>query len=434
MKINDRTYLLRQNEELFIATLQEFSLKSYVLASTNEIIKKSNYNKGSFYYRFKTKDDIYFALIDYVYTTQISLFNNQNFKVNNLVSLEEIIRLMFEQLKQLYIIDNRYIDLLNMIYIESVQFNDYIRQNCIESQLERFIMRLEIILRRSYSQLETEIFLDLLTFAYHNKNIDFNNNYDEYVENVIKFLITGHKKATTNLSKAEFDFDDIENNFTVLLSKYGTLATSDSENIVYISRMITDQQESIKEIKDKLKIQKITLENIIRSGIKKNLQDYEHLLDLLSLDYAQISYHNLTNLQKIILLTTYNVLLGKEMIIVDYQIKFIYFNDTKVLFNEIAPILCKTSKIVVLEEVINLIPSIYKNIYYINAVGIIKKLQNSEVVVDLIKDIVIDYYDEQDNLKTEYFARKDPIILTYLKDYKIININTYTRLSIDDLI
>jgi len=179
MKINDRTYLLRQNEKLYLATLEEFSLKCFVLASTNEIIKKSNYNKGSFYYRFKTKDDIYFALIDYVYTTQISLFNNQNFKVNNLVSLEEIIRLMFDQLKQLYIIDNRYVDLLNTIYSETAQFNDYIRQNCIESQLERFLMRLEIILRKSYSQIETETFLDLLTFAYHNKNISFDNNYDE---------------------------------------------------------------------------------------------------------------------------------------------------------------------------------------------------------------------------------------------------------------
>ncbi len=434
MKIDDRTYLLRQNEALYAATLDEFSSKCYELASTNEIIKNSNYNKGSFYYRFKTKDDIYFALIDYVYTTQVSLFNNQNIKLNNLTDIEEIIRLMFTQLKQLYIIDPRYIDLLNMIYKESPQFNDYIRQNCVESQFERFVMKLEIIMRKSYSQKETDTFLDLLTFSYHNINIDFDYEFDSYVNNVIHFLLKCHETKTNRISKTKFELSDIESNFTVLLARYGAKVAGDDENAVVISKLLKNQIDYIKEIRDTLKIQKITLENIVTSGIKKSLKDYDHLLDLLSLDYAQISFHNLTNIQKIVLLAVYNVLLGKEMIVIDYQIKFIYFNDTKQLLNSILPIICSTTKVVLLEEVISLIPSIFKNIYYIDNFGNIKKLSNSDVVIDFEKDLVIEYFDEFDNLKTEYFARKDPIIMKYLRDYKVININTYSKLSIDDLI
>lgn len=434
MKIDDRTYLLRQNEALFSATLDEFSSKSYELASTNEIIKNSDYNKGSFYYRFKTKDDIYFALIDYVYVTQVSLFNNQNIKINNLMNLEDIIRIMFAQLKQLYIIDSRYIDLLNMIYKESKEFNNYIRQNCVESQLERFLMRLEIILRKSYSQFETETFLDLITFSYHNVNIDFDNNFDEYVNNIISFLLEGHNKPTNVLSKVKFDLKDIEDNFMIILAKYGALAPELNDDIIRISNLLKQQNDYIKEIRENFKIQKVSIESLINIGLNNDQSKFDNLVSLLSLDYAQISFHNLTNIQKIVLLSIYNILIGKAMIVIDYQIKFIYYNDTKLLLKDILPILSQNCKIVVLEEEINLIPAIYKNIYYIDSFSNIKKLVDSDVVVDFEKDIVVEYYDESDNLKTEYFARKDPIILKYLKDNKVVNINTYTKLSIDELI
>ena len=380
------------------------------------------------------KDDIYFALIDYVYTTQVSIFNDTNIKLNNLFEIEEIIRIMFKQLKKLYIIDSRYIDLINTIYRESTQFNDYIKQNCVESQLDRFLMRLEIILRKSFSQYETEVFLDLLTYSYHNSNIDFDNNFDEYIDNIIKFLVKGYDKTPEKKNPTVFKYTEINDDFTVLLARYGSLSKISSDDVVYISNIIKDEFEYLKDVRNTLKIQKVSLENIILTGIKKSLQNFDHLLDLLSLDYAQISYHNLTNLQKTVLLIAYNVLLGKQMIVIDYQLKFIYFNDTNTLLKEIVPILSKTSKIVLLEEVINMIPSIYKNTFYIDNNGIMSELHNEQIPTDFDKDIVIDYYDESDNIKTEYFERNNPVIMKYLEQYKIININTYTRLSIDDLI
>ena len=63
----DKTQVLLNNPEVYEETLNEFSSKSYDLASVNEIIKKSKYNKGSFYYRFKDKFELYISLLDYVF-------------------------------------------------------------------------------------------------------------------------------------------------------------------------------------------------------------------------------------------------------------------------------------------------------------------------------------------------------------------------------
>ena len=54
---------LNVNSELFEAALTCFSTQSYGEASLNDIIKTSGLNKGSFYYRFYDKLDLYLSLI-----------------------------------------------------------------------------------------------------------------------------------------------------------------------------------------------------------------------------------------------------------------------------------------------------------------------------------------------------------------------------------
>lgn len=51
------------NSELFEAALAAFSAQSYGEASLNDIIKTAGLNKGSFYYRFYDKLDLYLSLI-----------------------------------------------------------------------------------------------------------------------------------------------------------------------------------------------------------------------------------------------------------------------------------------------------------------------------------------------------------------------------------
>ncbi|MCG8353481.1 MAG: TetR/AcrR family transcriptional regulator [Chloroflexales bacterium] len=56
------------NQALFHAALQEFSGAGYEQASINIILKHAGMSKGQFYYHFKNKQDLYFALIEILIT------------------------------------------------------------------------------------------------------------------------------------------------------------------------------------------------------------------------------------------------------------------------------------------------------------------------------------------------------------------------------
>ena len=71
---------LQIHQPLYDATLDEFSCKAFHEASLNDIIRKVNMNKGSFYYRFHDKMDLYLSMIERIgmekirYFTENSLF------------------------------------------------------------------------------------------------------------------------------------------------------------------------------------------------------------------------------------------------------------------------------------------------------------------------------------------------------------------------
>jgi AcrR family transcriptional regulator len=52
------------SEALFDAALEAFIDKGYEQASINTILKTAGMSKGQFYYHFKTKEDLYLALIE----------------------------------------------------------------------------------------------------------------------------------------------------------------------------------------------------------------------------------------------------------------------------------------------------------------------------------------------------------------------------------
>ncbi len=53
-----------KREELLRAALDEFSVKKYEEASLNSIIKKASISKGTFYYHFKDKQELYLFLLE----------------------------------------------------------------------------------------------------------------------------------------------------------------------------------------------------------------------------------------------------------------------------------------------------------------------------------------------------------------------------------
>lgn len=58
-----REKTFEKKEELIAAALDEFTTKSYEEASLNQIIKNARISKGTFYYHFQDKQDLYLSLL-----------------------------------------------------------------------------------------------------------------------------------------------------------------------------------------------------------------------------------------------------------------------------------------------------------------------------------------------------------------------------------
>lgn len=69
---------LRSNSLLFQCAIDAFSSQSFGEASLNEIIKSANLNKGSFYYRFHDKTDLYLSLMSLIIDEKSEMLTKLN--------------------------------------------------------------------------------------------------------------------------------------------------------------------------------------------------------------------------------------------------------------------------------------------------------------------------------------------------------------------
>ena len=122
----DKTYFLKTNPSLYKETLKEFSSKPYDLASLNEIIKNSNFNKGSFYYRFNDKFDLYTSLFSEVIVKQYVFIDLLNKYTMNNGRLKSYISILFESQLELYNENPNYLWLLDYFGKESSVFRNQV--------------------------------------------------------------------------------------------------------------------------------------------------------------------------------------------------------------------------------------------------------------------------------------------------------------------
>lgn len=141
MKYQDRTAYLLSNKALFEATLQVFSSQSYDNASLNDIIRDSNSNKGSFYYRYQNKLDLYGALLDSMFVEQLSSINEAMLSIKEGQVLD-LIHLLFDSLRQVGNIDARYFLLNHRFYNESTQFVEEVLAQCVDAPFSRIEVQL----------------------------------------------------------------------------------------------------------------------------------------------------------------------------------------------------------------------------------------------------------------------------------------------------
>ncbi|MFA6790957.1 MAG: TetR family transcriptional regulator [Candidatus Izemoplasmatales bacterium] len=139
---DDRTYFLKKNRVLYQETLFEFANKRFPQASLNEIIRRSSFNKGSFYYRFKDKNALYFALLDDLFVTQYSFPETQMMLENTHFNLKDVLQLLFVNLYWTYKENPLYLQLLKNYYTEKPSLKDAVKKECIRPVFSRFFDRL----------------------------------------------------------------------------------------------------------------------------------------------------------------------------------------------------------------------------------------------------------------------------------------------------
>ena len=69
---------LDESPALYEAALTEFAARSFRDASLNDILKAAGMNKGSFYYRFRDKMELYLTLLYRVGAEKVRLFQEQD--------------------------------------------------------------------------------------------------------------------------------------------------------------------------------------------------------------------------------------------------------------------------------------------------------------------------------------------------------------------
>jgi ABC-type multidrug transport system ATPase subunit/AcrR family transcriptional regulator len=222
----DKTYFLKSNPALYSATLSEFSMKPFQFASLNEIIKSSNFNKGSFYYRFEDKFDLYQALLSDVIVKQFDYIERLNSFSINQGNLKSYIAVLFQSQYDLYHENKLYIDLLKYFGNETDDFRKNIQSIIGNTVIDVFCDSLLKYLSEVFiSSDKKQIFINQLKFAYYNLPtiLDFSftkESVDSLIDNLLDGISFKSKPekpelfiSATNLkylySKSNFEINNI---------------------------------------------------------------------------------------------------------------------------------------------------------------------------------------------------------------------------------
>jgi AcrR family transcriptional regulator len=374
MKYNDKTQILLSNPELFKASIEEFSTNSFAIASTNEIIKKSKINKGSFYYRFTNKEELFVALANHIIVTQIDLFNQRSISLNNLDSLNDV---LFEFFYNLYLLNKFDTSFYNFI-VKHLYDNDsvnLINSSCIEPIYFRFKVKIN-----TFSTISNFQYISVLVDNLYQNFPDIllnSSNIEPDLKSFVEFVLVKQEENKTNKALNLESFHPNEN-LIFLLTK--------DQNLVFNDKFHTllSNYVSFKTVYKNLKKMSgvhilLSYNKLLANLIKNSYKDISHLSVLFN-EKLEYSYNSNKEFKKILLILIY--LSVKEVdIVIDQTINILSKSLQQTIFHEILPILSKTSKIVVLSESIDLDCN-YKDVYLIDNLNQVQKLDFANMKSD----------------------------------------------------
>ncbi len=196
MIVDDKTYFLKSNIALYIETLREFSAKPFEVASLNNIIKNSEFNKGSFYYRFNDKFDLYCALLSDVLLKQSDYYDLVLKTSSDNHYLKNILVILFNSNYSLMQENKMFIDFLKFFYEEDDDFKNKVYINTGKPIFESIKdLIVESLKTQDHFELSNSIiFMNCLSYMYFGLNNYFSNlstNDNNIIINMVNFLLSG---------------------------------------------------------------------------------------------------------------------------------------------------------------------------------------------------------------------------------------------------
>lgn len=160
-----------RKNKLIEAAFEEFTSKSYENASLNNIIKTAGISKGTFYYNFENKMELYLSLVEITGLNQVE-FINKHIKEQN-----EEAKDIFEELKLQFKMSGKF----------AIKHPTYYRF------IIMFVKEMEINkdLKNVFAG-NNDVLLDRL-IKKAGKNGDFNNRFsNDFIKKIMQYLFTNY--------------------------------------------------------------------------------------------------------------------------------------------------------------------------------------------------------------------------------------------------
>lgn len=344
MKKVDKTQLLTENDDLLKAVIKEFAYNTYQEASVNEIIKNANYNKGSFYYRFKNKEELFVALLDYVIVKQISLFKDNNLPFSRISKIEEMLYELFINLINLYNYN------FELFYVLTKHQSDNYSKRIIEEQcLSPLINRFLIQFKRFTYLPHYEDMLIVIENLYYNfpETILNSNNPSAYLKKLINYLISNESIEMDSKITISLDNFIPKSDISYILAQEKKIEYNTSYSIMSSNLQFFNQIKS--ELKSKTRLLFYSYKRIIKRLIQSSIKDYSLYKPFISEKIFK-SVKNNPFFEQFLITLFYCLLKEQPIIVLDFMLNSFSNIEKSLFLEDILPIISKTSKIIIVDD------------------------------------------------------------------------------------
>jgi len=421
----DKTQTLLENKEVFEETLNEFSSKSYDLASVNEIIKRSNFNKGSFYYRFKDKQELYTALLDYVFVIQTDQLKKVGFSLINNDHIDEVLFSMFDNLLQVYQLDQRYYYLIVMFLNESDAFKTMILEGTVPFIYQRFYKKIKMLNVFSKAQLL------LVESVYKNMPIDDIKDNEKILKDIVQQILGN--QTDVSLVKGEEQVNQAFETYFNMPFNYLLIDEDEAWFKQWFNLLKVAQHEKLLVRKLRFKTLSFLFKpkrilsrymhkpTFNHSGVQKLIQNDDIYQKIIGDDMLRPLFYALI----------YAIIDLREFVVIDHILHFLNHEQKDLLFEYILPINGKLTKIVMAENQLILNEESFNHFYVYDQFDGIKKYHvqdfKDKYYLKIFCEYLIDgqYYHVYFNSFNSFlrFYEDNDIELITIKTVKTLNMN-----------